>query len=258
MNNCSQVAHNILMNEHIWYRYRFIIAIIIGFFIGIMFHSPSVLGSSCIVSMLSSIVVYYGIEYYAKQSIDNNDIKDLLEKCQSMSSVNITSKLNAVNSVLRKDTQRIMENFSGIALEKASHEKNCNQSNYDFVNNEIINKNKITNTCSSSMLNENNAYAPSTTSNEVMYEGFRNPYANINSNYEVLNNDPVPSPPAQVSPSACLSCGIDKCSPVCSGADENPCNLQLSTPGPQWQVQSAQAVQNRLNNGKFVPNRCPL
>ena len=247
----SQIAYNILMDDYIWYRYRFIISIIIGFFIGIMFHSPSVLGSSCIISMLCSIVVYYCIEYYAKQTIDNNDIKNLLEKCQLMSNVNIKSKLE-------KEPNMIMEDFSEIALGNESSKENCNQSDYSDINNEIINKKKITNTCSSSMLSENNAYSPSTTSNKVTHEGFRNPYANINSNYEVLNNDPIPSPPAQVSSTACLSCGTGNCAPVCSGSDENPCNLQLSTPGPQWQVQSAEAVQHRLNNGLFVPNRCPL
>lgn len=257
MNNCGQIAHNILLDEYVWYKYRFIISIIIGFFIGIMFHSPNVLGSSCIVSMLSAIVIYYGIEYYGKKITSGDNIKHLLEKCQSMSDVNVASKLGS--SVLRKDTQQIMENFSGVALEKATQEKNCNQSNYSMVNNEIINKQKITNECSNSMLNINNAYAPSTTSNKVVNEeGFRNPYANINSNYEVLNNDPVPSPAAQVASSGCLLCDTDNCAPVCSGADQNPCNLQLSTPGPQWQVQSAATVQNRLNNGQFVPNRCPL
>ena len=126
-----------------------------------------------------------------------------------MASVHTQAKVEKMNSVLRKDTQNIIDNYSGVVLQQASNEK------------------------------------------------FRNPYANINSNYEVLQNDPIPSPPAIGSPSGCLL-GKDECSPVCSGADSNPCNLQLSTPGPQWQVQSANAVQDRLNNGKFVPNFCPL
>lgn len=209
MNSCPEIAKNILMMEHVWYEYRFIVSIIIGFFIGIIFHDKSTLGSSCIISLLVSVVVYYGIEYYAKISVDSERLQALVERCQSISNVHTQAKVEKMNSVLRNDTQNIIDNYSGVALEKASEEK------------------------------------------------FRNPYANINSNYEILQNAPVPSPPAQVSPSGCLL-GNDECSPVCSGADSNPCNLQLSTPGPQWQVQSAATVQNRLNNGQFVPNYCPL
>ena len=209
MNNCTQIAKNILMDEHIWYKYRFPIAIIIGFFIGIVFHSPKVFGSSCIISMLAASVVYYGIEYYAQMIVDNNRIQNLVERCQSMSNTHVRAKVDASDSILRKDTQNIIDKYSDVVLDKVSEEK------------------------------------------------FRNPYANINSNYESLQSDPVPSPPAQVGIGGCLL-GNDECSPVCSGSDTNPCNLQLSTPGPQWQVQSANSVQNRLNNGQFVPNYCPL
>ena len=48
------------------------------------------------------------------------------------------------------------------------------------------------------------------------------------------------------------------CNPICSGNNENPCNLQTPSPGPQWQPQSASTVQDRLNNGKFVPNFCTI
>ena len=209
MNNCNQIAKNILMEEHVWYKYRFPIAIIIGFFIGIVFHSPKVFGRSCIISMLAASVVYYGIEYYAQMIVDNNRIQNLVERCQSMSNTHVRAKVDASDSILRKDTQNIIDKYSDVVLDKVSEEK------------------------------------------------FRNPYANINSNYESLQSDPVPSPPAQVGIGGCLL-GNDECSPVCSGSDTNPCNLQLSTPGPQWQVQSANSVQNRLNNGQFVPNYCPL
>ena len=247
MNNCNQIAKNILMEEHVWYKYRFIVAIIIGFFIGILFHSPNVFGSSCIVSMLSACVVYYGIEYYAQMIVDNNRVHNLIERCQSMSNVNVRAKVDASDSVLRNDTQNIIDKFSGIVLQKATNEKFCNNNTYKKVNREIMSQEKTINKCSDSMLDEYNAYS----------EGFRNPYSNINSNYELLKTQPIPSPPAQVGVGACML-GKNECSPVCSGADENPCNLQLSTPGPQWQVQSANAVQNRLNNGQFVPNFCPL
>lgn len=52
--------------------------------------------------------------------------------------------------------------------------------------------------------------------------------------------------------------GRDKCSPLCSGYSNNPCNLVTPVPGPQWQVQSASTVQNRLTNQQYTLNKCPL
>jgi len=46
------------------------------------------------------------------------------------------------------------------------------------------------------------------------------------------------------------------CGYLCSGSDENKCNVVAPIPGPQWQPQTAAAVQNRLNNGNYVPPIC--
>ena len=52
--------------------------------------------------------------------------------------------------------------------------------------------------------------------------------------------------------------GSDGCNPLCSGYTTNPCNLVAPIPGPQWQVQTAETVQNRLTNQQYSLNKCPL
>jgi len=52
--------------------------------------------------------------------------------------------------------------------------------------------------------------------------------------------------------------GRDGCSPLCSGYTKNPCNLVAPIPGPQWQVQTAATVQNRLTRQEYTPSKCPL
>ena len=50
--------------------------------------------------------------------------------------------------------------------------------------------------------------------------------------------------------------GSGECSPLCSGAGGNPCNIVSPVPGPTWQPQSASKVQDRLNKGQYVPSTC--
>ena len=47
------------------------------------------------------------------------------------------------------------------------------------------------------------------------------------------------------------------CGTLCSGTGVNNCDVVAPVPGPQWQPQTAAAVQNRLNNGNYVPSNCP-
>ena len=74
-----------------------------------------------------------------------------------------------------------------------------------------------------------------------------------------MSYQPVPETNYQRSPddSMCML-GRGGCSPLCSGSGQNPCNIVAPVPGPQWQPQSAEAVQQRLTKGNFVPANCDL
>jgi hypothetical protein len=77
------------------------------------------------------------------------------------------------------------------------------------------------------------------------------------SNFPLGDTFPPSSKIKSSTDSGCLL-GKNNCTPLCSGTGKNSCNIIAPVPGPQWQVQRANTVQNRLNKNIFVPAICPL
>ena len=48
------------------------------------------------------------------------------------------------------------------------------------------------------------------------------------------------------------------CCNLCSGSQENPCNVPTSIPGPQWMPQTAHSKQEELKQGIYTPSSCPI
>jgi hypothetical protein len=48
------------------------------------------------------------------------------------------------------------------------------------------------------------------------------------------------------------------CCNLCSGSNDNPCNVVTAIPGPQWMPKTAMAKQEELKNGIYTPGRCLL
>ena len=46
------------------------------------------------------------------------------------------------------------------------------------------------------------------------------------------------------------------CCSLCSGTNDNPCNIIAPIPGPQWLPSSAESVQNNLKNNIYTPAKC--
>jgi phosphate/sulfate permease len=46
------------------------------------------------------------------------------------------------------------------------------------------------------------------------------------------------------------------CCSLCSGTNDNPCNIIAPIPGPQWLPSSAETVQNNLKNNIYTPSKC--
>ena len=88
------------------------------------------------------------------------------------------------------------------------------------------------------------------------------PQDNLVSGQQIYSNTPMganfskPLPtPTNIQTDKCLL--GNGCGTLCSGTGVNNCGVVAPVPGPQWQPQSARAVQNRLNNGEYVPSLCP-
>jgi hypothetical protein len=48
------------------------------------------------------------------------------------------------------------------------------------------------------------------------------------------------------------------CCSLCSGTNDNPCNIIAPVPGPQWLPSSAETVQNNLKNNVYTPTKCSI
>lgn len=234
MEHCSKIAKFTLMIENPLFEYKFQLSLIGIFLFFLLFqaiNNNSII--SIIIALIIGIIINYGIEMYVSKSVNNDKLTELVERCQTEKNVkkeNFKCKLrdlefedinNESVQILSPEEDKYFKERAAISLETSEKLKN----NTKFREN-------------------------------IGVESFTNP-ANIESTYKILENDPVPNPIAQVGTDGCLL-GEDKCNPLCSGSNTNPCNIQLATPGPQWQPQTAETVQKRLNNGVFVPSTCPL
>jgi hypothetical protein len=234
MEHCSEIAKFTLMIENPLFEYRFqlsLISIFVSFLLIQGMSSNSVI--SIIISLIVGFIAYHAIEIYVGKSVDNNRLIELVERCQTEKKVkkeNFRCKLRDMEygSSDGKETNILSKEEENHFKERAS------------ISLEVANKGKV----------------DSSFRETIGVESFTNPAA-IQSTYKVLENDPIPNPEGQVGVEGCLL-GKDRCNPLCSGSNVNSCNLQVATPGPQWQPQRAESVQKRLNNGLFVPARCPL
>jgi hypothetical protein len=234
MSNCSDIAKLILMVENPIYKHRLIISlltsVLLSYFIIIKF-----LKVSKEILVMLVIVGTFGlhqlIEFLLSKFIDEDKLNDLVNKCSEVQKENFLNKLDNLKFENPKDKP------SDVLDEKQRMDFNKRVA----ISLETINKN----------INKNIS-----DSKDDVSEKFTNP-SPFDSTFQKIETPPLPSPPAQVTNEDCLL-GKDNCNPLCSGSAQNPCNLQTPSPGPQWQPQNATAVQNRLTNGQFVPNFCPL
>lgn len=231
MDKCSEIAKFTLMVENPLFVYRFQLSLI-TIFISFLIFKTMINSMIClIISLIIGFITFYGIEMYISKSIDNNKITELVERCQTENKVKKENFMCKLRDLEHEDINKNPVNV-------------LNKEEEDYFNKRAEVSLELTNK------------RDSTFRENIGVESFTNP-ASIQSTYKILENDPVPNPPGQVGIDGCLL-GEDKCNPLCSGSNKNPCGLQVATPGPQWQPQRAKTVQNRLNNGLFVPPRCPL
>jgi phosphate/sulfate permease len=70
---------------------------------------------------------------------------------------------------------------------------------------------------------------------------------------EIPNIIPYPLE-AKSNGSTCIQ--NSNCCSLCSGTNDNPCNIISPIPGPQWLPSSAETVQNNLKNNIYTPSKC--
>jgi hypothetical protein len=261
MEHCSEIAKYTLMLELPWYEYRFYISLFVGSLLCSFMPTRSKI-IYVIVFNVFSILAYFGIDFMASKKINQDKLTELINRCQLENDIKKEHFINKLKdltfenpdktpeNVLNSEEKQYFDERGEISLESIK-DKGDQLSDRKFTKN------------TQQVEKFGNPYPPSEPQiagdfkDNVSMNSFKNESAAFESTYQMIQTPPLPTPPSQVSSKDCLL-GKDKCNPICSGNNDNPCNLQTPVPGPQWQPQHASSVQNRLNNGEFVPNYCPL
>tara|TARA_B100001123_G_C15309860_1_gene1023986 strand:+ start:1801 stop:2544 length:744 start_codon:yes stop_codon:yes gene_type:complete len=247
MDNCSEIAKFTLMVEYPWFKFRFFISLFLATLMCFVVPSSNKILYIIIFNIIA-VASYYGIEIHTSKIIEQDQLTELIDRCNTERKVKKENFLNKLQDLVFEDP-----NKNPVNALNSKEEQNFNER--AAVSLETVNKKKDIETFA-------NPYPNDTNSNNdfrdnISMNSFKNLPAAFESTYEMIHTPPLLTPPSQVGPNDCLL-GKDKCNPICSGNNENPCDLQTPSPGPQWQPQHASSIQNRLNNGSFVPNQCPL
>ena len=178
-----------------------------------------------------------------KERFTNNSLEE--EETSQENFTNIIKKMK--NNILNKNTTEEQEQDQEQEQEQVQEQTNEQFNNNNQENNEELplSSEKIE-SFNSRMFIEDNMYHET---------GFPlgDSYPSKNMEYQ-----PVQQGPNQDSPGSMCLLGTNECTPLCSGDTTNPCNIVAPIPGPNWQVQSAESVQNRLSKGLYTPSKCPL
>ena len=240
MDTCSEIAKFTLMVENPIYKFRFFISLFIATLCCCLLPTSNKV-LYVIIFNIVCVFCYYIIDIYTSKNIQDEKLTELIDRCNTERNVK-------------------KENF-GMKLDQLLFENVNEKPNKILNDSESDNFNKR---AEISLKNVEEQFAnPYTDDNKNSYQGtlsinsLKNEPGAFESTYEMIQTPHLKSPPKQVDPNGCLL-GKDKCNPLCSGSNSNPCGLQTPSPGPQWQPQMANTVQERLNNNSYVPNYCPL
>ena len=249
-NECRQLMTNFLMNQNAFYRLRLPISFLIAIIVAIAVKSlndSDILISTILLPITILIFVWIMIYIGAKKEINETQLYLLIGKC-----LNKDKNKNIINKNYIKEIQNNNIKKKIEINKKADKELNkvLRQENiYEEFNTEdkTINTHAAVNNNIDNTNNEEN--------DEFSLLPLENKYYDFNNLPKV--NDPGIIKNKIISDKFCLM-GDNSCNPICSGIGKNSCNLVNPIPGPSWQVQTAEAVQNRLNNGNYTKNTCPI
>lgn len=263
--NCRSKMNKYLMNKNTAYRLRIPISFLIAIVVSVFMKKASSLNNFFIAHVLIPIavflIVWFSIDIGVRNNVSKEKLNLLEEKCQSMLH---QDKVEKFNNLMKKNHVSDEHNNPKVKKSKVNkhkvveeeHEKIHNLNNYVSsdshhlkpVNDEDVKVDNI-NRCTSNHMDEDKYAHPNTNNGNAIKRYY--------SNFPLGNTYPPISKLKSSTDSGCLL-GKNNCSPLCSGTGKNSCNIVAPIPGPQWQVQSANTVQNRLNKNIYVPSTCPL
>jgi hypothetical protein len=250
--NCENIVESYLLSKCVLVQQKYLIALflsIIMFIYVINTYKFDQYMEQIIIPLLTFIVVLVIIDVVSKMMINNEEKDRLVKLCQLW-----INDPNTQNNPRFKDQNGLLfvnmnavSNYNGI-IEGFEQNGNC-QSSPDLKENEkVIDTSKENNDNTQTVFpSDSNVPVPHNDINEVHH---------IMESGDSLIRNKAPFGSESVELSNDESCLFGtSCGAICSTKNTKaPCVAPV--PGPQWQPQSAESVQQRLANKNYTKNSC--
>ena len=251
--NCTKIVKQYILNKNPIYNAKYIIAMLIAIIVYTIVVNKKLSQNSFVNQIMIPLTVFLitcvMIDFICKSMISSEETKRLRMLCKLW--------LNDPNNSVYKDEygiqlvdMNLVENYNGIIegfsingdnQENSSVEEELQKNlNENFENEDQTPTNFTGGAPTTKEPNHTQIYS-ATPVGDSLFKG-KTP---VGATCSDCNDD-----------SPCLLGGTS-CGALCSGTNNNPCNLVAPIPGPQWQPQRASAVQRRWTNGQYVPSICP-
>jgi len=228
--NCETAVEKYLLNQNPLYAFSFPLALLVAIIMFGIAKAYKWSDNSYINQILIPILVFLLtmvlIDVISRMMIKKEEKIRLVELCKSLMS-NQSSKNNPLLSKMLVNYKE-KSNIEGFSSGNFSIQDNVMHNNLKSNERELINKNTHVN-------NSNNMP--------------------IDPICEIPNISPL-SLDAVSNGSTCIQ--NSNCCSLCSGSNDNPCNIIAPIPGPQWLPSNAETVQNNLKNNIYTPSKCVI
>ena len=250
--NCRSKMNKYLMNRNTAYRLRIPISFLLAILVSVFMMKAGSINNFFIAHVLIPIatflIVWFAIDVGVRNNVSKDKLHLLEERCERMTQQKPIEKFDTSKKVdkipvLPVEQEEQKEQVHNLHTYISADSHHLKVPTDDHENVDTISR------CNGNHKDEDK-YAHANTNNG-------NSIKRYYSNFPLGNTYPPVSKLKSSTDSGCLL-GKNDCSPLCSGTGQNSCNIVSPVPGPQWQVQRANTVQNRLNKNIYVPSTCPV
>ena len=228
--NCETAVEKYLLNQNPLYAFSFPLALLVAI---IMFGiakaykwSENSYINQILIPILAFLLTMVLIDVISRTMIKKEEKMRLLELCKQL----MTNRSSKNHPLLSKMVNNYKEksNIESFSSGNFSIQDNIMHNNLMSNERELTNKETVVNSSKNMP---------------------------IDPICEIPNIIPYPLD-AKSNGTTCIQ--NSNCCSLCSGSNDNPCNIIAPIPGPQWLPSSAETVQNNLKNNIYTPSKCVI
>jgi phosphate/sulfate permease len=227
--NCETVVEKYLLNQNPLYAFSFplslLVAIIVFGIAKAYKWSENSYINQILIPILAFLLTMVLIDVISRMMIKKEEKIRLVELCKSLMNNPSSKNYPLLSKMLNNYKEK--SNIESFSSGNFSIQDNIMHNNLQYNEKEIIKDNIVNN------------------SNNMPIDPI----------CEIPNISPFPLD-AVSNGSTCIQ--NSNCCSLCSGTNDNPCNIIAPIPGPQWLPSSAESVQNNLKNNIYTPAKCVI